>query len=248
MNNSAKVNLACLAVLAAMLGGCSKTETATTAESTAVTPEPETPAPAPKIVAVTPPPATPEATPAIYAPEGTYFLITGVSVETDGGITGLKPGMRVTKKADGKYLAGEHVVELQPQQVTNDLRVVQRLAEASKAQEAARQSQMEAATAEAARQEEATSAAAAASASGSGASSPGASASYGTSGGGKYVPGVTQSTQSGAQSSTSLGAGHTMTADGYQWQKSPDGKFWVPMRQLNGKPPVYPTPRYRPVR
>src|SRR4030095_12378341 len=103
-----------------------------------------TPAPLAKLI--TPPPkpvatkeAPAEATPApnFVAPAGVYFLTTPVAVATADGITGLRPGTRAVKQADGRYLADGHLVELRAEQLTNDTRFAARAAHADQTAQAA---------------------------------------------------------------------------------------------------------------
>jgi hypothetical protein len=96
------------------------------------------------VVAQSTPVATPVATPAVatpepnyFAPPGVYYLLGAVSVETPDGIVGLTPGARLLKIAPGKYAAGGHQLELRDSQVTNDMRIAQRVAGADQAAQAA---------------------------------------------------------------------------------------------------------------
>lgn len=79
----------------------------------------------PLVPSATPPPATPE--PNYLAPDGVFFVTAATSVMTDDGITGLRPGTRAIKQPDGRYLAEGHLIELRPDQITNDLRVAARV-------------------------------------------------------------------------------------------------------------------------
>lgn len=99
--------------------------------------EPE-PTPAPS-ASPTPTPvaaATPVPTPNHFAPPGVYFLVVPVSVVTDEGITGLRPGTRVTQRADGRFQAESQVIDLQSNQITNDLWVAAQAAGSDQAAQA----------------------------------------------------------------------------------------------------------------
>ena len=128
------------------LAACKKPvaeESEPAAQTAEATPAPASAAPRPPIAA-----ATPE--PNYFAPPGVYFLVAAVSVETAEGIVGLKPGTRLQKTAAGKYTADGHQLELRDQQVTNDLRVAQRVVGADQAVQAAIRKSMQAAEAAAA--------------------------------------------------------------------------------------------------
>ncbi len=88
---------------------------------------------APKIIA---PATTPAPDP--LAPEGTYFLITKVSMETSDGIVGYPAGTQVHQTADGRYQAPDgQFLTLSPTQFTNNLRVAGQAAGADAATRAA---------------------------------------------------------------------------------------------------------------
>jgi len=96
-----------------------------------------TPAPAPE-----PPPqevavaATP--VPNYLAPEGVYFLVAKASLETSEGILGYKPGTRMVRGDDGRYRAPDgQFLTLEPNQITNDLRVARQAAGSDAAAQAA---------------------------------------------------------------------------------------------------------------
>lgn len=101
--------------------------------------------PAPPVAVATRPPATPTPPPVAaatpkpnyFAPPGVYFLIAGISVETPEGIAGVKAGTRLQKIGAGKYTADGRTLELRDQQVTNDLRIAQRIIGADQAAQAA---------------------------------------------------------------------------------------------------------------
>ena len=123
-------------IVSAGFTSCNKPSSQPIAETTPV-PLPPPPVSAPPPLAVssaTPPPATPQ--PNYLAPDGVFFLIVATSVETKDGIAGLPPGTRAVKQPDGRYLAGGHLVELRPDQVTNDLRIASRIAGADQAAQA----------------------------------------------------------------------------------------------------------------
>jgi len=80
----------CLTI-ATLLAGCHKTP-APIDYTPPIEAIAEVPTPAPK-----PPPATATPTPAKAAPNGVFFLLTPISVETDSGITVLRPGTRVER-------------------------------------------------------------------------------------------------------------------------------------------------------
>jgi hypothetical protein len=116
-------------MLALAFAGCDKP---------GVTTAPPTPPP----VVSTPPPATPIAVvatpePVQLAPDGVFFLISAVSITTDEGITGLKPGTRLNQVGDDTYKSGEHEVKLAPDQVTNDLKIAGQVMAATHASDAA---------------------------------------------------------------------------------------------------------------
>jgi hypothetical protein len=173
--------------------------------------------------------ATPE--PKQFSPTGVYFLTSRLSVMGDDGIIGLPPGTQVTKQPDGKYLADGHVVEIPEGQLTNDLQVAARIAGADQAAQAAiRQATQPVQAAGVAPKPAANPAGNAF------ATRPPAQNSAYAAPTPKYVPGVQQREGNNLQLSTALGATHTRTADGIHWQKSPDGKWWVAVRRLDGKP------------
>lgn len=125
----------CPAALCSALTACQKKPT------TAEEPPPEeasrvaAPAtPAPIAAAPTPAPAIPA--PAL-APEGVYFLTAATSVETAEGLVGLQTGTRVTRQTNGRFKAGEHELDLRPDQITNNLAVAGRLAGRDAAAQAA---------------------------------------------------------------------------------------------------------------
>lgn len=55
------------------------------------------------------------------APPGVFYLLTGASIETKGGITGLRPGTKLTLVKPGIYMSPAGKLSLSEAQVTNDL-------------------------------------------------------------------------------------------------------------------------------
>ena len=218
--------------------------TLTSCEKTSSPPPPSTPAPesqqsevkepepAPPVASAatsTPVTAPPAATPppSHLAPEGVYFLTRAVSVETADGIVGLSPGTQAVRQADGRYLADGHSVELLPSQITNDLRMAQHAAVADQAaQQKIRQALMSPSKTASATPPP---------------SSDQALPTVPQPPAKQYIEGV--DAQGGLQSSTGLGSQHTRTGEGFLWQKSPDGQWWVPVKRLNGKAMTYIPPK-----
>jgi len=210
-----------IVLLCVVLGGCSK-------KTTDTEPAPEA-APEPAVVDVpepsTPAPATPAPPPPVakrLAPEGTFFLLVKKSAETPDGIFGFKPGTLVKKEADGSYTAEGHKLEVQAHEMTNDLDLAARYAGA----DAQRQAALRQAAAVAAATPPPSSSSAASSSSTGTSSQPPSSRSAGS----NYVA-PTRKTGSGLESSSTLGAGHTKTQDGWLWQKDASGA-WVRVRPL----------------
>jgi hypothetical protein len=139
-------------------------------------------------------------------------------VETDAGIIGLSPGTRVTRQNDGKFLAAGSVVELQPHEITNDLDLATRAAGAdARAQAAIRQTL-----------------AARAAASASGNNAPGSqtpSTSSPASSSESSPPSSSAQPASSLSGSAPLGSAHSMTKDGWLWQKNSEGR-WEKVRPL----------------
>jgi hypothetical protein len=191
----------------------------------------------PTAAVATPAPATPA--PKISAAEGVFFLRTRLSVPSDDGIIGLKPGTQVIKQPDGRYLADGHILEIPEAQLTSDLRVAAQIAGADQAAQAAirRATQPTASTASLPAATPAEVPPAPAQPAPPVPLASPATAQPTPSGlpknrdGTQYVPGVANS--GGLASSTAIGAGHTRTDDGVLWQKSPDGVWWIPIRYLN---------------
>jgi len=93
-------------------------------------PAPATPAPEPLAIATpVPTPVAVEVSPTPtrnLAPEGTYFLLQRVSINTDSAIIGIAPGTKVTLVKAGPPMLvtdGQNQFEVQSAQVTNDLDV-----------------------------------------------------------------------------------------------------------------------------
>lgn len=204
------------------------------------TPEPmkaivaATPEPTPIVVATLPP--TPE--PNYFAPEGTFYLLSRVSVNTDDGIVGLRPGTRVVLQPDGKYQADGHLLDIQADLLTNDLRVAAQIVHMDQSTQAAiRQALAQQTPPPIKMQDESPRVR----------SLPVAESRRRMPAEPEYVAGVaTQPT--GLQTSTTLGAAHSKVADGIVWQKSPDGAWWVPVKRTNGEALGRPTPNYRAAR
>lgn len=208
MRNPLHTKLGLIVLLFASLAACSK-------KSAESEPVPETPelaaaAPAP----ATPPPVAampPTPVPKRLAPEGTFYLLVKKSVETADGITGFKPGTLVKQEADGSFTAEGKKLEVRPNEITNDLDLAARYAGADALRQAAiRQSTSVAPPTPAASQP-------AASASTAGSRPPAKSSGSGI---------VAPTQRVGAlDASSALGAGHTMTKDGWLWQKDTSGNW-----------------------
>lgn len=92
------------------------------------------PPPPPEVVVIeaTPPPTTPPPTPIPrrLAPEGTFFLIEYVSVQTSDGIVGYKPGTTVVRvKESGDTMRVKTAtteLDVKHSQITNDLDIAAR--------------------------------------------------------------------------------------------------------------------------
>ncbi len=125
-----------LATSAAMLTSCRKP-----AAQVAAAPEPDplpvaTPAPTAAPVRSTPiAVATPAPDP--VAPPGIFFLLQNVSITTDDGIIGLKPGQGLRQVSPGSYEVNGQTVQLRDNQVTNNLRIARQYAAADAAVQAA---------------------------------------------------------------------------------------------------------------
>ncbi|HEX8296347.1 MAG TPA: hypothetical protein VF593_08610 [Chthoniobacteraceae bacterium] len=136
-----------------MLSGCDRQPKATVE----VVPEEEVSVPVEKVVAVEKP-EVPKAVPLpepeapkpvvkiapALAPPGVFFLMSAASVETSDGIMGLRPGTRVQKQPDGRYLAEGNMVTLRPDQLTNDLEFAKKIIAAEASVQAARRQSLQA--------------------------------------------------------------------------------------------------------
>lgn len=163
------------------------------------------------MTAVTAPPA-----PKRFAPEGTFFLLAKKSIETDSGILGLSPGTRVTRRPDGKFLAEGNVVELQPKEITNDLDDAARAAGADARAQAAIRQTLAARTV----------------AGPGGTSAPGSGSTKSAAASpDSGPPASTSRAGSSLSGSAPLGSAHSMTKDGWLWQKNGDGE-WERVRRL----------------
>jgi hypothetical protein len=152
-------------------------------------------------------------------------------VETDAGIVGLNPGTQAVKQPDGRYLADGHIVQLEASQITNNLALAQQAISADhSAQQRIRQvmATRAAATPVPAEPEPEVPKVTASRQPASPARQE--SGAYTR----EYVD-PTASGGGGLQSSSNLNAKHTRTGEGFLWQKSPDGKWWVAVKRLNGR-------------
>jgi hypothetical protein len=111
------------------------------------TPPPPGPASDSTVQTAPPPPATPE--PPQFAPPGVFYLVSTVSIQTNDGILGFKPGTQVVKQSDGSFIGNGHKLQLNATQMTNDLRVARQVIAADEnAQNLLRQRQQQAAAAQ----------------------------------------------------------------------------------------------------
>lgn len=220
------------------MSACEKTETPAPPEaSSETTPEPPRAgqdAPAPTSSTGTPPsPATAQAaTPAPkLAPEGVFYLVQKVSVETDAGIVGLNPGTKAVRQPDGRFLADGHTVNLQPSQMTNDLTLAQQAMSTDQSSQQRIRQVMAARAAATPPPAKATPTPRKVAATRQ--SAPSRSRESGQFS--KEYVDPTAARSSGVQPTSSLNARHTRTGEGFLWQKSPDGEWWVPVKPLNGR-------------
>lgn len=194
-----------LAVCAiATLPGCSKKPTGTEPAPEpppAATPPRTTPAPA------TPVPATPTPVPKRLAPPGVFFLLVKKSVETSNGIIGFKPGTQIKQEADGSFTAEGKKLDVRPGEATNDLDLAARYAGADAQRQAAlrQTAPLATTTAPAAARPAAT-------------PTPAARASGPSVAAGQRSPAA-------LDASSALGSNHTMTKDGWLWQKDASGNW-----------------------
>ena len=202
-----------LAAACAFMSACSKKTVET--EPVSESPEPvavTTPQPKPVVV------ATPTPAPKRLAPAGTFFLLVKKSAVTNDGIIGFKPGTAVKQEADGSFTAEGHKLDVRSNEITNDLDLAARYASA----DAQRQAVIRQVTATPAPASTATLG------SSSNLSRPAASASSSgtapaTTSSGLVAP--VRTTGSGLQGSSTLGASHTMTKDGWGWEKNGNGDW-----------------------
>jgi hypothetical protein len=202
-----------LTAVCVFLSGCSKKTTETEPSPEPAEPAATTPQPKP-VVAV----ATPTPTPKRLAPAGTFFLLVKKSVMTGDGVLGFKPGTTIKQEADGSYTVEGHKLEIRASEITNDLDIAASYASA----DAQRQAVI--------RQVAATPVPAPATSASSlsnqshPSSSPSPSAPRPAASSSAVVAPV-RPTGSGLETSSSLGASHTMTKDGWIWQKDGTGDW-----------------------
>jgi len=104
------------------------------------TPLPATPIATPPAIAVaTPQPATPAPR---LAPEGIFYLIVAVNVETKDGIVGLPPGTGVKLVRPGVYLTPQGEMSLTSAQLTNDMDVAREARDTDHARQGALQKRL----------------------------------------------------------------------------------------------------------
>jgi len=134
--HSGKPLLWTVAVSLLAFAACHKPAEQTTTESQPApvesTPAPVQATPKPVVVVATPPPVN------YFAPEGTYYLVAKASLETNDGIVGYPPGTKVMRADDGRFQAPDgQFLTLQPNQMTNDLRIARQVAGADAANQMA---------------------------------------------------------------------------------------------------------------
>ena len=202
-----------------LMASCSKLSTSseenTSDESVPIpsTPVPASTPPSSEAIAA----AAPTPAPKRLAPDGTFFLLAKKSMETDAGIVGLSPGTRVTRRADGKFLADGSVLELKPNEMTNDLDLAGRAAGAdAQAQAAIRQTLAARATA---------------ANTGNDVPSSRTTAPAPAVSSGNAAPPSTNPPRSSLSGSGALGSAHSMTKGGWLWEKNPEG-VWERVRPL----------------
>lgn len=125
-------SLPLLLVAACIFSGCSpspKNSDVTAEDQTSDAPPAPAPAPQKTAAEQRASEATPEPVQNWTAPDGVYFMTRQTSLETPDGLVGLRPGTKVRKQADGRFITDDQrVVQLPPDSVTNDLRIAQRVA------------------------------------------------------------------------------------------------------------------------
>lgn len=210
------IRITLFAAVAAAISSCKPAKPEVAEEPPPVVPATPIPQATPRlatpIAAITPAPDP-------LAPPGVFYLLRKASITTEEGIVGLKPGQSLRQTGPGTYEVGGRSIQLPDDQVTNNLRIAGQFATAyASAQAVLRQNvQQRSATPSATpwpktAQRSSTSAPSAAGASR------------------EYLPGVSKQA-SGLDSSSTLGAGHTRTKDGWLWQKNSAGQ-WIPVRPL----------------
>lgn len=186
---------------AALAFGCTKTDITADEEEETIVPE-AAPAPAEepeeKIAEATPPPRR-------FAPDGIFHLIAAKSIATDSGIVGLRPGTQVVRQPDGKYVADGHVIELQPAEMTNDLDLAAHYAGSDARAQAAIRERLAMRPPPPA---------------------PSASQKSGSDSGSRRPPARRATQSSGARSASALGSSHTMTKNGWLYQKDKEGNWY----------------------
>jgi hypothetical protein len=223
-----------IAVMAALAGASCSKPVATTGDEDAPPPPAAVTTSAPVTPIAAPAPGgaisqTPSATPAPeLAPEGVFYLVAVARVENADGVHNLPPGTGVKLVRPGVYLTpyGEH--PLAAALLTNDLAKARAARDADRAaQDAARQKTADVAQAARAAQLARDSAT----------PSPIAPAMQLPAGPTpRFVEGVNRQ-PTGLDSSTSLGAAHTKVDDGWVWEKSADGKWWMAVKRTDGTVP-----------
>ena len=109
-----------------------------------VLPEPAQPLPATAEPAIPEPPTPQPVAPAPeLAPEGVFYLVSWVRIETNDGVIGLEPGTCVKLVRPGVYLTPAGEAALDAGQLTNNLGVARRVRDASVAAKAAAKQRQE---------------------------------------------------------------------------------------------------------
>ncbi len=194
------------------MAGCSKktVETEPTPESA----EPavvSTPQPKPVVAAATP-------TPKRLAPTGTFFLLVKKSAVTNDGIIGFKPGTAIKQEADGSFTAEGHKLDVRSNEITNDLDLAARYANA----DAQRQAVIRQVTATPV---PSSTTALGTSSNGSRTSTPASTSGTAPTTNSYGLVAPVRTTNSGLEGSSTLGASHTMTKDGWIWEKNANGDW-----------------------
>lgn len=137
------------------------------------------------------------------------------SIETSDGILGFKPGTQLKKEADGTFTVEGRKLDVRANEVTNDLDLAARYAGA----DAQRQAVLRQSASALPPPPPVTSQGSPASQASQSSRPPAASSSS------SGVVAPTRRVGSGLESSSSLGAGHSMTKDGWLWQKDASGNW-----------------------